>query len=202
MHYAREFISHRLIRFLLLLWLVFGGNVLISAPLTMHTGAAWLSGIAVFLLIEYAAHRFILHQFPRLAPAAYRGHVAHHQMPSDSRYLFGPAGYDLAGYAVLTLISWAVTWSWPLAAAVVSGALTCQLYYQWMHFVSHRPIVPKTRWGKWMKRKHLLHHHLDEEAWYGVSNPMLDILLGTNESKKLTEKQMARSGSKTPDDPD
>jgi sterol desaturase/sphingolipid hydroxylase (fatty acid hydroxylase superfamily) len=31
-----------------------------------------------------------------------------------------------------------------------------------------------------MKKKHLLHHHLDDHAWYGVSNPVLDVLLGTN----------------------
>jgi 4-hydroxysphinganine ceramide fatty acyl 2-hydroxylase len=182
MQYAREFLSNRLIFFLLMIWLFSGTAVF----MTFSSSIAWLAfaaGIVLFVFIEYAVHRFILHEFPKLLPTAYQGHVAHHEHPSDSQHLYGPIHYDLAGYICLFLLSWALTGSKNLASALLFGLITCQCYYQWKHFVSHRPIVPVTRWGKWVKKKHLLHHYLDDHAWFGVSNPIMDKLLGTDKPK-------------------
>jgi ABC-type nickel/cobalt efflux system permease component RcnA len=187
MQYVREFFSHRLIIFITCVWFLSG----IATVLTSGASLPWLafiSGILLFVVAEYIVHRFVLHEFPKLAPGAYRGHDFHHQYPNDSQYLFGPIRYDLAGYTLLVVISWCITGSFHQASAVVFGAALCQMYYQWKHFVSHRPIVPITRWGKWVKKKHLLHHYLDEEAWYGVSNPLMDVLLGTNTSAKSKNK--------------
>lgn len=178
MQYVREFCSHRLIVFLLSVCVISGMTLAFTAG-SMVSWVVFAAGIVLVILTEYFVHRFILHEFPNLFPAMYRGHVAHHEHPNDPEHLFGPVRYDLAGYAVIFLFVWLCS-SIHLASSLIFGAVLCQLYYQWKHFVSHRPIVPITPWGKWMKKKHLLHHHLDEHAWYGVSNPILDVLMGTN----------------------
>jgi hypothetical protein len=179
MQYVREFYSHRLIVFLLLTCLS-SGIAFFATGVGALSWVTFAAGIVLVIVTEYAVHRFILHEFPRLIPAMYKGHVAHHEHPNDTDHLFGPVRYDLAGYTVIFVLVWLFSGSLHIASSLVFGAVLCQLFYQWKHFVSHRPIVPITPWGKWMKKKHLLHHHLDDHAWYGVSNPILDVLLGTN----------------------
>lgn len=179
MIYVREFFAQRLILFLAAV-AISSGTVLLATPGGPGTGPSVAAGIVTVILVEYATHRFLLHEFPHWAPAMYEGHQAHHRAPNDIRFLFGPVRYDFAGYVVLSAAAWAVTRSLHLAAGYVCGAVVYQLYYQWKHYVSHRPIRPVTPWGKWMKKKHLLHHHLDDKAWYGVSNPVCDVLLGTD----------------------
>jgi 4-hydroxysphinganine ceramide fatty acyl 2-hydroxylase len=179
MRYLREFCAHRLILFLMAVALLSGTGML----LTVWSNMNWLGiafGLVLFIVIEYLVHRYVLHEFPNLAPAAYQGHVAHHQYPNDDKYLFGPVSYDFFGYLFYFALGWLITRNASLTSAMIFGSVVCQIYYQWKHFVSHRPIVPLTPWGKWMKKKHLLHHHLDENAWYGVSNPFMDILMKTN----------------------
>lgn len=179
MQYVREFCTHRLIVFLLSVCGLSGAAVLATEGSSV-SWFAFVFGIVLVILTEYMVHRFILHEFPNLIPAMYRGHEAHHQHPTDADHLFGPVRYDLAAYAVIFVLVWLFANSLNIAASLIFGAVLCQLFYQWKHFVSHRPVVPLTPWGKWMKKKHLLHHHLDDHAWYGVSNPVLDVLMGTN----------------------
>lgn len=180
MQYVREFCFHRLIAFLLLVGVFSGASLFLTDGSLRNSWIPFVLGVVLVILVEYFVHRFILHEFPNLIPAMYRGHLAHHEHPNDTDHLFGPVRYDLAGYVALFLLIWLFSDSVHLASSFIFGAVLCQLFYQWKHFVSHRPIVPITPWGKWMKKKHLLHHHLDDQAWYGVSNPLLDVLLGTN----------------------
>ncbi|MEF3306313.1 sterol desaturase family protein [Paenibacillus sp. GYB003] len=198
MKYVKEFMSQRLIVVLTFIFAVSG----LMAAVTfggIRTAAAVGAGILLVVVTEYVVHRYILHEFPKAAPSAYEGHVAHHLHPTDAKYLFGPVAYDAFGYAIVLLVAYAATgFDWHLACAVVFGASGFQLYYQWTHYVSHRPITPRTPWGKWLKKRHLLHHHLDEHSLYGVSNPVLDIVLGTN---KPQAKSSSRSSSGPPGSP-
>jgi len=178
--YYKEFFGQRLIIFLLLLCLSsFGG---FAATFNGYRSVvAVLSGVVLFIVLEYIAHRYLLHQFPRLLPAAYQGHVAHHQYPQDIKYLFGPVRYDVIAYIVIFGITYLITGNnLNLAFSVVFGSTLYQIYYQWKHYVSHRPIKPWTPWGRHVKKWHLLHHHMDENAFFGVSNSFVDILMGTN----------------------
>ncbi|MGG1254020.1 sterol desaturase family protein [Brevibacillus agri] len=178
--YLKEFFGQRLIIFLLLLCL---GNFygFVATFYGYWSLIAVLSGVVLFIILEYIVHRYILHEFPRLLPAAYQGHVAHHQYPQDIQYLFGPVRYDVIAYLFMFGITYLITGNnLNLAFSVVFGSSLYQLYYQWKHYVSHRPIKPITRWGRYIKKWHLLHHHLDENAYYGVSNSFVDILMGSN----------------------
>jgi sterol desaturase/sphingolipid hydroxylase (fatty acid hydroxylase superfamily) len=182
MNYAKEFMSQRLILFLTAVFVLSCCGFL-ATPIE-RAGAVAISigaGVVFVIIVEYVVHRFVLHEFPWLIPYAYRGHVAHHEKPTDVNHLFGPVSIDFVGYLIVLGGSYALTGNnWNLTFAVMVGASCFQIYYQWKHYVSHRPITPITPWGKWLKKKHLLHHYMDENSWYGVSNPVLDILLGTN----------------------
>ncbi len=185
MQYVKEFASQRLILFLLFVF-VFSGCMVAATSGSKQTLAAMLTGVAFYVVAEYIIHRYILHEFPRMVPGAYRAHAAHHQHPNDAKYLFGPVSADVSGYLLLLTVSYFVTDAdWHLMFSFVFGTCAFQIYYQWMHYIAHRPVTPLTPWGKWMKKKHLLHHHLDERSWYGVSNPMLDVLMGTSHFKML-----------------
>ncbi|WP_027092876.1 sterol desaturase family protein [Cohnella thermotolerans] len=177
--YYREFFSNSMIAFIVALT-VAGLALTIATFQGYMTVVCFVCGMIVYAIFEYVVHRFLLHQFPRLIPAMYRGHVAHHEHPNELEHLFSPLRYDASAYAVYVLVVWAALRDLPLVCAWIAGTALFQLYYQWMHYVAHRPITPITPWGKWMRKKHLLHHFMDEHAWYGVSHPTLDYLLGTH----------------------
>jgi 4-hydroxysphinganine ceramide fatty acyl 2-hydroxylase len=182
MRYYREFLSNSMIQFVL-----FVGTV--SSILTIvefdgvKTILALLAGAVLYAVVEYLVHRYLLHQFPNAIPVLYQKHVEHHQYPTALRYLFSPMWYDLIVYVVYFVVLWAVFRNLSLVMAFIAGTSLYQLYYQWMHYIAHRPITPVTPWGKWMKKKHLLHHYMDEQSWYGVSHPVMDYLMGTHNPK-------------------
>ncbi|PTQ56291.1 MAG: fatty acid hydroxylase [Candidatus Carbobacillus altaicus] len=177
--YYREFFSKSKIQFLLLVATI----SLILAILNfdgMRTVLAFLAGAALYAIAEYVVHYGLLHKFPNVVPPLYQGHMKHHQYPNETQYLFGPMLYDIIIYTVYFIVMWSVFQNYSLGMAVIAGSSVYHLYYQWMHYIAHRPVKPITPWGRWMKKKHLLHHFKDEHSWYGVSHPVMDFLLGTH----------------------
>ncbi|CAN0028247.1 unnamed protein product [Laminaria digitata] len=53
------------------------------------------------------------------------------------------------------------------------------LVYEWVHFIVHTRVVPRSRFGKELKRHHTLHHLKDETCWLAFTVPAIDGLLGT-----------------------
>ncbi|TBL74621.1 sterol desaturase family protein [Paenibacillus thalictri] len=182
LRYAKEFLGQRLILFLLAVIFLSGYGTAVTFG-NVWTAAAILAGAVFIIIVEYTVHRYILHEYPRIVPIAYKGHVAHHQDPTNVKFLFGPVSVDMGSYVIILLAALLLTgYNWHLSLSAVFGASLFQMYYQWKHYISHRPIVPLTPWGKWMKKRHLLHHYMDEKTWYGVSNPLLDMVLHTDGS--------------------
>lgn len=180
--YYREFFSKSKIQFLLLV----AGTSLVLSCLNfdgMRTVVAILAGAILYAVAEYVVHYTLLHEFPHVVPALYQSHMKHHQYPKEMKYLFGPMWYDVVIYTVYLAIMWAVFRDFSLVEAVIAGTSLYHLYYQWMHYIAHRPVKPITPWGRWMKKKHLLHHYMDEHSWYGVSHPTMDYLVGTHRPK-------------------
>lgn len=147
-----------------------------------------LAGVVFFFLIEYFIHRYILHGLMRrMLPKAYEGHVQHHLTPTQIKYLLTPNVYNLSGYVAIWIVTWLVTGHAAATAAFVCGVCLAQLNYEWTHFVSHRPIVPRSRVGRWMKKFHLLHHYMNENYWFGVTHPTMDVLFHTSPDKRRTD---------------
>lgn len=182
--YFREFFGNQAIQ--LLMFLSMMGVVLTG----MYFQGYWtllllVAGALVYAVAEYFAHRFILHRFPKLVPFLYAAHQEHHRNPYDIKHLFSPLYLDVIIYCAYLALLWGIFRHPSHIAPIAAGTLLFQIYYQWMHYAAHRPVLPRTAWGRWMKKKHLFHHFHDEHTWYGVSHPVLDYVMRTNKSKAV-----------------
>lgn len=155
----------------------------------------WLAivvGMASYSASEYLIHRFFFHLKPPRNPLFLkmlkRLHYDHHMDPNNLKLLFLPIWYSLPLIGIAGGIAYGLTASFSLTLAFVSGVITFLLYYEWTHFVAHRPIKPRTPWGKWMKKVHLWHHFKNEHFWFGVTQPLYDVLLGTFKKENEVEK--------------
>ncbi|ASS77237.1 fatty acid hydroxylase [Tumebacillus algifaecis] len=160
----------------------------------LAAGSVWLLlvlGAGIFFVSEYTTHRFLFHRKPPKNPTLLKMmrklHYDHHEVPNELDLLFLPVWYSIPNYSLLGLFTYWLTGDLLTAHAVVSGAIGALLYYEWVHFVAHRPIKPLTAWGRWMKKVHLWHHYKNENYWFGVSNPSIDYLLGTFQNEKGVE---------------
>lgn len=155
----------------------FAAGLLAPAPLAVVVGAL------VFFGSEYTTHRFLLHAPPLRAPFVlrlqHRLHYDHHLRPNELELLFLPLWFALPVVALYLAVAFALTRAWGPALSALFGALLGLLYYEWVHYVAHIAFVPRTRFGRWIKKYHLWHHFKNERLWFGVTNPTLDVLVRT-----------------------
>ncbi|XOK62502.1 sterol desaturase family protein [Paenibacillus elgii] len=189
--YIKEFFTHVDICVMCVL-LVAGWTVILPHA---NEGTIWLAlviGMAGYALSEYMIHRFLFHmkppKHPLLLAMLRRLHYDHHIYPNELHLLFLPVWYSLPVMTGPALIAYLMTRDTVLTVAFVTGVISFLLYYEWTHFVAHRPIKPITPWGRWMKKVHLWHHYKSEHYWYGVTNPMFDVMLGTFRDEQQVEK--------------
>lgn len=164
-------------------------------------GATWLAfllGMLLYSCSEYTIHRFLFHLKPPknrfFLQLLKRLHYDHHVHPDELHLLFLPVWYSIPMIGVAVIIFYWFIANAVLTVAFTTGVIGFLLYYEWTHYVAHRPIHPHTPWGRWMKRLHLLHHYKNENYWFGVTNPSMDFLMGTFKQEKDVEKsQTARN---------
>jgi hypothetical protein len=56
--------------------------------------------------------------------------------------------------------------------------------------VAHIPYKPVTPYGRWIKKYHLWHHFKSERHWFGVTNPLVDVLGSTYAAVESIDKSM------------
>lgn len=159
--------------------------------------SVWLAigvGMLTYATSEYIVHRFLFHiktpKNPFILKTIKRLHYDHHVDPSDLKLLFLPLWFSLPGFVVYSLIVYLVTNSLTLSIAFASGLILYFLYYEWKHYIAHRPIKPLTKIGKDIKKHHLLHHFKNENYWFGVTHTTFDKGLGTFRESDEVEKSM------------
>ncbi len=140
-------------------------------------------GVALFFLSEYGTHRFLLHaqpsRFAFVRQLQHRLHYDHHLEPERLDLLFLPPWFLLPALSLFAGIYWAISRSLTLTAALLFGNLLGLLYYEWVHYVAHIPFRPRTPVGRWIKKYHLWHHFKSERLWFGVTNPLADLVART-----------------------
>ena len=140
---------------------------------------AALSGAAAFFASEYTTHRFAFHAPPLrnrfLLGLQHRLHYDHHTDPADLNLLFLPLWFALPVAALYGALAFAAVRDLGGALSFLLGAVLALLYYEWVHYVAHIPFVPRTPFGRWIKKYHLRHHFLNERLWFGVTNPLVDV---------------------------
>ena len=132
-----------------------------------------ISGYGIWTLIEYVAHRFVLHRVVFFATL----HGAHHDQPNA---LIGtPTVFSLAMFFCLAF--------WPIAefdgmrpaASWFAGLLAGYFLYIVVHYLVHHVSSGGFRFIKVLKRRHALHHHSEVECNFGVTTNFWDRLFGT-----------------------
>jgi fatty acid hydroxylase family protein len=166
-----------LIAIVVALGALFAARVLAFAPLSL---AAVAIGALVFFGSEYTTHRFMLHAPPQrnafVLKLQRRLHYDHHVRPDELGLLFLPVWFVIPVASLTFGIFYAITRDLGVSAAMLLGAVLGLFYYEWVHYVAHIPFVPKTRFGRWIKKYHLWHHFKNERMWFGVTNPSMDFV--------------------------
>ena len=155
-----------------------------SIPWLIVGGAGWT-------LSEYLIHRFVGHGprrararsiAARLTPAGIAAefnaeHLAHHANPM----YFAPTSHKvIATAAAVPAVAAALA---PIlgvrrAGSFAVGFTAVYAAYEIVHRRIHTH-PPRGRYGRWVRRHHLLHHHRSPRANHGVTTPSWDLVFGT-----------------------
>lgn len=169
-------------RVLALVWVGSMAALFVAHPPPGRGFSYGCAGAAAWILLEYLLHRFVLHlprPRTRLARRLHaRLHWKHHLEPQDPRLLFIPV-WASAGILGIGAAAGAAVGGLVGAAGVVAGLSTMLIVYETTHLAAHVSYRPRTRYGAFLKRFHLLHHFRNEHYWYGVTHPLLDWVFGT-----------------------
>jgi len=140
---------------------------------------------AYWPLQEWLIHVFILHFRPvqmfgrTLDFRVPRKHRAHHQRPWDIPILFIPMHSFI--YALPLLVGLWLLLAPTLAIAMtgIAAHLLLSAHYEWVHFLVHTRVQPRTALYQRLWRNHRLHHFKNEHYWFGVTMLSGDRLLRT-----------------------
>jgi sterol desaturase/sphingolipid hydroxylase (fatty acid hydroxylase superfamily) len=139
-----------------------------------------LVGLFLWTFAEYVLHRYVFHYVgPRLWQRRMHFvlHGVHHDFPQDADRLVMPLGASIPlGIAFYTLFR-VVCGPVPADPLFIGFGLG-YLAYDGTHYAIHH-FRMSSRWGKWIKRHHMVHHHTGENARWGVSSPLWDWVFGT-----------------------
>jgi sterol desaturase/sphingolipid hydroxylase (fatty acid hydroxylase superfamily) len=179
---------------------------LIMALFALRSRHAWVgiafyvAGIAVWTLVEYLFHRYVLHgRFPpgkglirrflheRLDPL----HWEHHERPFDGWHISG----ELKDILPLFFVAAPFSFLFPVYTlpALLAGVVQGYVSEEWLHYFLH---FGKFRNGifRRLKRYHLYHHSpRGIEKGYGISSGIWDLVFHTHYPKRVL-KSLAGSG--------
>jgi hypothetical protein len=149
-------------------------------------------GAAVFFSSEYTTHRFLFHAHPSeiewVRKLQHRLHYDHHIDPPKLELLFLPMWFVIPTALVYYAVFFAITRNAILSLSLTFGSICALLFYEWVHYVAHTPIAPRTPFGRYMKKYHLWHHFKNEKFWFGVTNPSMDFAGGTYRDQNVVER--------------
>jgi len=136
--------------------------------------SAFIAGAALWTLVEYLLHRFVLHHVPYIKDM----HDAHHE---DQQALIGaPIWISLSLMVVVVLIPLSLIAEQNVAIGLACGLMLGHFWYGSVHHILHHwKIKPGTSWFR-LKRRHMLHHHFDEMGNFGVTSGFWDVVFGTD----------------------
>ncbi|WP_174734890.1 sterol desaturase family protein [Mesobacillus harenae] len=177
--------------------LVAGVGIAAWQGITLYMSIFFLVGMFSFAFSEYLTHRYFFHiktpKNPFFLKFMKRIHYDHHTDPKDLKLLFLPLWYSLPNFFIFSGIFYYLSKNIMVTLSFGLGLIAMLLVYEWKHYVAHRPIKPKTKFGQWAKKMHTLHHYKNENYWYGVSSPLMDVLFGTlKEEKEVKLSETAR----------
>lgn len=138
-----------------------------------------LAGALAWTFVEYALHRWVFHFQPRgdvgrVVTWLLHRHHHHHPGARDRLAATPPQALGLLiPVSVIAARADPQGWTW-----FAAGLGLAWLVYEGLHWSFHHR-SPRTRLGRWLRRHHLHHHHVDDQTAFGISSPLWDLVLGT-----------------------
>jgi len=167
-------------------------GVMISAAIRVRMGewSVWDLAVIAITLVAWPIQEWILHVCLLHCPPitlwgrSYefripRIHRAHHRDPWNYDILFIPLHAFVYIFSLNLLLWLMLAPTVPLAFTGATFALVLSLHYEWIHFLIHTRVSPRTRFYQRLWRNHRLHHFKNEHYWYGVTRLEGDRLLRT-----------------------
>lgn len=155
-------------------------GVLIAAALWPGSRLSWtasvlavLTGLAVWTLVEYITHRFILHEVRYLAAM----HELHHDDPNG--FVGTPTWLSLGLICCGALLPLWWETGLHLASGVTAGMMVGYLWYVGVHHAVHHWRIDADSPLYRLKRRHALHHHARQPCNFGVTTGFWDRVFGT-----------------------
>lgn len=143
-------------------------------------------GMLSWSFAEYVLHRWIFHWTNETAWGRrlhFLLHGVHHACPSDKDRLVMPLPTSIP----LSFVFYGTFYAFmgtAVADAFFVGFVVGYLFYDGTHYYVHH-FRPTSRWGKFLRRHHMTHHHADHDGGFGVSSPLWDFVFRTMPTKKL-----------------
>jgi len=137
-------------------------------------------GYLLWTVFEYWAHRLFFHLEvigPKTERLRFLIHGVHHDYPWDEGRLVIPPGASLV-LCVLVFAAFRAVLGNVAMYGPFAGFVLGYIWYDELHWYVHTH-QPKTRFGRWLRREHYLHHFKDPTSRFGVSCPWLDYVFGT-----------------------
>jgi len=167
----------------------------------------FMMGEMFWTWFEYCLHRFVFHWKPRKLYIAgirlpvpmrvqqlmhFLLHGIHHILPMDGDRLVAPPALSISVFVLFLLLPvilpvFTVLYSMdpsllftilPACMVWAAGMGTGYLSYDLIHYYLHHG-KPSWSYFKYLKSAHMAHHYDEHERYFGVSNPMFDIVMGT-----------------------
>lgn len=137
---------------------------------------AFAFGAFTWTLAEYLLHRFLGHSGSTTNAFA-KEHLEHHR----HKVWFSHWGTKLRLAALIVGGMSAVlvpALGAPVGGSFVGGFVGLYLGYEALHRDLHVR-APRNAIGRFLRRHHMLHHHMDPRRNHGVTSPLWDLVFGT-----------------------
>jgi sterol desaturase/sphingolipid hydroxylase (fatty acid hydroxylase superfamily) len=144
------------------------------------TAGLFAVGVLVWTFCEYVLHRWVFHWMedsPRGRRIHFLLHGVHHDFPNDKDRLVMPLPTSIP-LGVLFYLAFYATVGTVFAEPLFAGMVLGYLVYDGTHYAVHH-FKQTTRLGRYVKRHHMLHHHMDHDGGFGVSSPLWDVVFRT-----------------------
>lgn len=141
--------------------------------------ALMLAGLVVWSLFEYVMHRFLFHWNTQLVPVkwlVFLMHGNHHCVPNDPMRNLMPPIVSIPIAALIWLAF--VALCGPAGTWLFLGFIGGYVGYDLTHFACHQwPL--RNRLGVALKRHHMRHHYVDDDANYAITFIFWDRVFGS-----------------------
>jgi sterol desaturase/sphingolipid hydroxylase (fatty acid hydroxylase superfamily) len=140
----------------------------------LATVLAVVTGICSWTFVEYLLHRYVLHHVQWVTEQ----HDVHHH---DEKALVGtPVWFTFLVFLTFVTMPALLISTIEIAAGFSAGMMLGYLWYVTAHYGIHHWQIKSSGYLGLLKRRHALHHHLDDHGNFGVTSGFWDHVFRTN----------------------